>query len=358
MRQIVPAAALALAMGSVAHAQIAPAFSVGRGGPSGLDPQFLYNNSDNPGFPTAFAAGPASGLVMGDAVNGFSQRELVTQFLLCFSVDTSSTGLPGLDPVDNFLFAPYNVTDQATKAQAGGSAFLSTKAFDRSGMLGRGQSMRDRNNVLAINQSPTYTSDFGLRSVFSPDADATGSPMDDVAGGGSKGALSSGGPLFFTVDDESTSYNRNDIIIDPTPLFPDDAGGDERTFLFASDLGLGALDDINAMSIFDTDADGFFSDGDQLLFSLTPVSPLLGTMGWSAADVLTFSFGDAAASRFALASDLGLAEGDNLDMLELVPLAGTAENTILQKIAPLPAPGSVALLGTVFAFGCSRRRRS
>lgn len=357
MRQFIPPAAALLALGSVAHAQIAPAFSVGRGGPSGLDPQFLYNNTDTPGFPSAFAAGPASGLVMGDAVNGFSQRESVNEFLLCFSVDTLSTGLAGLDPVGKFPFAPYNVTDQATKGQAGGSAFLSTKAFDRRGMLGRPQSMRDRNNVLAINQSPTYPADFGLLSAFGPDADATGNPMDDVEGGGSKGALSSGGPLYFTVDNESASYNRNDIIIDPTPLFPDNAGGDERVFASAIDLGLGAMDDIDAMSVFDTDADGFFSDGDQLLFSLTPVSPLLGAMGWSAADVLTFSFGDAGVSRFALASDLGLDVGDNLNMLELVPLAGTAENTILQKIAPLPAPGAVALLGTVLALGCSRRRR-
>ncbi len=357
MRQIAPAAVLVLAMGGAAHAQIAPAFSVGREGPSTLDPQFLYNNIDNPGFPTAFAAGSASGLVGGDAVNGFSQRELVTQFLLCFSVDTFSTGLFGLDPVDNFPLAPYNVTDQATKGQAGGSAFLSTKAFDRRGMLGRGQSMRDRNNVLAINQSPEYVADFGLLSAFSPDADASGSPMDNIEGGGSEGALSSGGPLFFTVDDESTSYNRNDIIIDPTPLYPDQSGGDESVFLPATVLGLGTSDDIDAMAVFDTDADGFFSDGDQLLFSLTPVSPLLGAMGWSAADVLTFSFGDIEPSRFALASDLGLAAGDNLDMLELVPLRGTAENTILQKLAPLPAPGSVALLGTVFVLGCSRRRR-
>ncbi len=156
------------------------------------------------------------------------------------------------------------------------------------------------------------------------------------------------------LDSSSTTRFANEIWADPTPLLAGGAGGDETLFASASAMGLGFGDDIDAVSIFDTDNSSDFSSGDQVFFSLTPGSTLLGAMGWSAADVLTISFGDNAPSVFATASDLGLAFNDNLNMLELVPLGVNAEQTIGSKV---PAPGSVALLGFVGALGCTRRRR-
>jgi len=350
---LIVAAALVASSGS-ALGQIAPAFSVGRMGPSGLATQFLYNNTDTPGTPTAFAGGLSSGLTATDAINGFSQREMVTEFLLCFSIDRMSTGLPGLAPVANPLFPAFNVTNQATLGQQAGDAFLSTEAFSRAGILGSLPGMGEFNNVLAINQSPTYPSDFGLMPNIGPNVNAGGAPMDDIVGGGSSGALASGGPLYFTIDDPSTSYFANEIVVDPTPLLAGGASGDETIFATSVELGLGMFDDINAMSVFDVDANSDFTAGDQVLFSLSPASPLLAAMGWSAADVLTISPGDAAPSIFAFASDLGLLPGDNLDMLELVPLQGTAEQTIINKV---PAPGTLVLVGSCALIGGVRRRR-
>ena len=92
-----------------------------------------------------------------------------------------------------------------------------------------------------------------------------------------------------------------------------------------------------------------------MLFSLTSDSDLLASMGWSGADVLSISFGDAMPTMFADHEDLGLAFDDNIDMLELVPMVGDAEQTIRRKV--LPTPGTVGLFGLVSFFGCARRRR-
>ncbi len=199
MHNFIISAVTLCVVGSHAHGQIAPAFTVGRNGPSALPTDVLLQIA---GAPTPFAGGSSSGLVSADAINGFSQRELINTFLFCFSVDQASTGIPGLAPVisSSFPNAPFNVTDQATKGQAAGSAFLSTKAFNRAGMLPVLPSMSDFNNVLAINQSPAYPNDFGLLPLFSPNVNTGGAPMDDVEGGGSAGALAAGGPLFLTLE--------------------------------------------------------------------------------------------------------------------------------------------------------------
>jgi hypothetical protein len=355
---IVQCAAMMAVCGSVYAQSIAPAFSVGRDGESGLGTEFVYTSSDILNMPTAFAGGSSSNLGSDDAINGFSQRETLDNFLFCFSVDQSSTGLPGLLPMVSGDIPQFNVTNQAANGQQAGDAFLTTEAFNRfTGRLNSPVSMGQFNNVLAINQSQSYISSFGLLPNLSPDLDAQGALMDDIQGGGSAGALTAAGPLYFTVDQASTAFNFNDIIVDTTPLLTTGFGGDEGVFASANEIGIGMFDDIDAVSVFDLDNDNVFSDGDQIFFSLARGSALLSDMGWSAADILTVRFGDTEVSVFAEASTLGLLESDELDMLELVPLLGTAENTIIAKTVA-PTPGSIALLGLSGLMASRRRRHS
>jgi len=96
----------------------------------------------------------------------------------------------------------------------------------------------------------------------------------------------------------------------------------ETTQLFASfsTLGLQQSDDIDALIVFDTDANAEFGGSDQVLFSLKPESPSLGTIpgasaAGAAADVFSVTPGQSPAV-FALAADFGLGHvQDNIDAL-------------------------------------------
>lgn len=320
-------------------------FTVAPGGPSGLPSDTIFST---PGVvPTAGAAGSA--LLAGDLIDGFSQRKTESSFLLCFSVDDTSVG--DSSPIAGF--PPFNVTDQAAKGQAAGDAFISTEAFDRTGILPSLPSMGLSNNVLAINQSPVYVDDFGLLPLASP-AVPVALPLDDVVGGGGGG----GGTvtdLFFTLDSSSASIAGGaapylggrgaDIFFDPTPdIIGSPTAGDETLFATSFDLGLDPngfpADEIDALAVFDDDLSATWSKGDQVLFSLAAGSGTLSDLGLSSADVLSVTY-DGTPTLFASYGDLGLSPGDELDMLELVPLIGTAEQTIQAKV---PEPTSLALL--------------
>jgi hypothetical protein len=111
--------------------------------------------------------------------------------------------------------------------------------------------------------------------------------------------------------------------------------------LFATDASLGLLflDDIDALVIVD-DGSGGPSPGDTIYFSLTPISPTLGLLGASPADILVTSIGGAPSIAVTAAS-LGMLAGDDMDALDLVII---------------PEPASAALMCLAGVWMCGRRR--
>jgi hypothetical protein len=323
-------------------------FSVELDGPAGLVGDQIF--AGNPS--TVFGGGFGSGLgIAGDDIDGFHRRETLAEFLFCISVDELSLGGPS--PVSSSVLGPFvpefNVTTEGAIDRQAGNAYLSTEAFTRSGIIGSPVSMGEFNNVLAINESVTNvfpynmpSSNFGLTPPTTPGVHPMGS-TNDVDGG--SGPMASGSNLFFTLTDDSPSLSSvgggagsgATVYRDSTP---DGPGGDESIFGVATDFGLGTGDDIDGLVVFDDDNNGVFSPGDQLLLSLAPGSAALASLNRSAADIFSVTFGG---QLEVLASHdmLGLGFNDNLNMLALTPLSGTAAETIVDKV---PAPGSVSVV--------------
>ena len=67
-----------------------------------------------------------------------------------------------------------------------------------------------------------------------------------------------------------------------------------RTFAAAANLGLASADEIDALAVSDVSPLGQWSAGDEVLFSLTPGSPVAVANGWSGAHVFKVMFGQAA----------------------------------------------------------------
>lgn len=319
-------------------------FTVQPGGPSGLDPSVVYGSTASPFralAQTGRFGGAASGFAPGDVVDGFSQRQALPVFHLCFSVDPFSTGAP--PPLIGFPHPghTFNVTDQASRNQAVGDAFISTDAFSipdglvpspvPSGAAGTGA----LNNVLAINQSPGFRFNFNLVPNLGPArVNPVASTQDDVNGGGGAAPR-----LFFTLAAvnpltgaaNSRGLGGADILFDPTASLAGGVPFDENVYATATDLGLAPADEINAISVFDTNDDGVWNPGDAVLFSLDRGSPSLPALGADAADILIAVFGEPA-RLFADNAEFGLADTDNVDMLELVPFAGSTLETIRRKV--------------------------
>jgi len=345
---------------SLAHSQVL--FSVELDGPAGLVGDQIF--AGNPS--TIFGGGIGSGLgATEDDIDGFNRRETLAEFLFCISVDETSLGGPA--PVSSAVFGgivpEFNVTTEGAIDRQAGNAYLSTEAFTRTGIVGSPVSMGEFNNVLAINESVTNvfpynrpSSNFGLTPPTTPGVQPQGS-TNDVDGG--SGPMASGSNLFFTLTDASPSLssvaggggNGATVFHDSTPT---GLGGDESVFGVAYDFGLGIGDDIDGLVVFDDDTNGVFSSGDQILLSLAPGSATLTSLGRSAADVFSITFGGQL-ELLATHDMLGLGFNDNLNMLALTPLSGTAAETIANKI---PAPGGVSVVLCGLVAAGHRRRRS
>jgi hypothetical protein len=344
---------VALALSGAAAAPAEIIFTVAPDGPSGLATHFVYA----PG-PIQVAGGDASGLVAADEINSFSQATLVHEFLLCFSVDPESVG--AVPP----LGSTFNVFDQAAKNQEAGDAFITTVAFDRAGPISGAAAALAVNNVLALNQAPPYSGGFfGLMPAVGPGALVPVSSLDDVDGGGTA-QLGTPLALYYTFDLGSPKLaggSAADIWYDPTADRLSGAGGDESVFATALALGLvpgAAGDAIASLSVFDDNQDGAWNGTDQVLISLEPGSPTLALLGAAPADIISIRFG-AAPTVFAPAALLGLLPGDQVDMLELVPLVGGALETIVNKVHLCPqdtAPDCQIdvqdLVAVVLDWGC------
>ena len=103
-------------------------------------------------------------------------------------------------------------------------------------------------------------------------------------------------------------------------------------------LGLGALDDMDALVYFEDGTPGP-TPGDAVLFSLAAGSPTLGLLGASPADILITGPGFLP-GIFAPAGAIGLLPTDELNALDFI----------------IPEPGTSAML-ILALFGTIRRRR-
>jgi hypothetical protein len=81
-------------------------------------------------------------------------------FALLFSVDDQSVGLAAPDPALVELGVPYNAQDQASRGQAAGDQFMSTRLFTRTGAMGTIALIDLSNNVLVRNNFDEGGTDF------------------------------------------------------------------------------------------------------------------------------------------------------------------------------------------------------
>ncbi len=345
-------------------------FSVGPGGPSGLPANIIFEPGS---MPVPVAGGATMGLSSAaDSLGSFSQRiETDSPFLFCISVTPDTIGGPA--PLVDFPFPgiSFNVAQQAGNLQQAGDAFITTEAFDRfSGILPTAAPEAFMNNVLVINQSASYVSDFGLLPMEDPEDMATGGGLDDVRGGAT--LFVPGGTvrdLYFTLELGSPSLpslsgaapaSGANIFFDATPDLAVGAGGDEGLFASAAMLGLSPDDVIDALAVYDDDEDGVFSEGDQVLFSLSDTSPALGPLMAGPGDILTVTLtaGTPDLSVFAGAELLGLDPmSSNVNMLVPVLLGGLTPIQMIQhKLTPVPEPSAWGMCVALVVAGLATIR--
>jgi hypothetical protein len=114
------------------------------------------------------------------------------------------------------------------------------------------------------------------------------------------------------------------VVVSHNDILRFDEDGNLRIDVAGTDLGLGALDDLDALAIVDQDGSLTLNVGDRIYFSLTAASPFLDSLGVddSGATVLCKLMGPpfsncpgGLVSAGAIA--LGLAAGDELDALDV-----------------------------------------
>jgi hypothetical protein len=280
-------------------------------------------------------------------------------FVLIFSVDSEAFGGSPPDAQLTGLGYPFNAQDQVAKNQAPGDAFMSLLLFDRFGDIPPPTRSLTSNNTLVINQGDAGGVDFSLQLGTLPPADPnpgkpTPSNLDAGAGtrpGPPPGSLalrdSSGrrSPswLLFSLAAGSPSLpampggngSPADIYIDLDPTAQDGEG----LYVGPLTLGLALNDDIDALLVLD-DGDHVFESGfDQVIFSLAPGSPSLGSFG--PGDIFT-SEGFGIFTLYCSADQLGILSSDNVDMLDYVLSDHVATAVYDWAIGHLPkCPGDI-----------------
>ncbi len=259
-------------------------------------------------------------------------------FAVLFSLDRDSGGLAVPDPTLVLLGLPYNATDQALRGHQAGDQFMSLELYTLQG----DRIVPDQvtpNNILVRNNYDEGGTDFAAvprtsahtvirrqvqdRIDASADLENGNTYYSATATSPSLAVLNpvgtpSGADIFYTC----MRCNRQ------TPPQLLDQGSEVHRWgvgLYASfaQLGLQAADDIDALMVFDREADGVFNHADLVLFSLAPGSPTLndglGILSPApAAHVLGVTPGGAP-TVFIAAEQLGLGTpGDNVDALELL----------------------------------------
>ncbi len=240
-------------------------------------------------------------------------------FALRFSVTRESTGNVPPEPGLVALSLPYNVMDQAGRGHQAGDEFLSLRLFNLSGPVGRAAASLD-NHTMVKNNYDEGGSDYAARPETHARSMAVGQPQDNVD---ALASVDAGAAMFYSATSNSPSLGS-------LPGSANPSGAHifrlalAQISIYASyaQLGLQPTDDVDAIVIFDANADGVFNGSDRILFSLTPASPSLavipGAGANGAADVFIAAPGQAA-QLFTTALSLGLAgENDDIDALEIL----------------------------------------
>lgn len=268
---------------------------------------------------------PAAALGLGapgddlDALSGgnklFSGQ---VTFALRFSVTRESTGNVPPEPALVALSVPYNVMDQSGRGHQAGDEFLSLRLFNLSGPLGRAAAFD--NHTMVKNNYDEGGSDYAARPETHARSMAVGQPQDNVD---ALAGVDAGAALFYSATSSSPSLNSLPGLANPSGAHIFRLAVTQIS-LYASypQLGLQQADDVDALVVFDANADGLFNGSDRVLFSLTPGAPSLavipGASANGAADVFIAAPGQAA-ELFTTASSLGLAgENDDIDALEIL----------------------------------------
>lgn len=351
--------AVSAAVAAPASAQLDRIFSVAPGGPSGLLADRLYQPT-GVGVPLVRGGGGGMGLGLpGDDLDGFNLRILFSDLIICEGVDPKSSGKPQGAPPPGLPV--FNLNEQFLKNQWVADSYLSSEAYNRfAKLLPPPISIGAKENYLRINQHKVYNADYDVLPAVGPEVIVPfGTPQDDID---SACDLVGGAvpPLYFSVTATSPSLpflaggvgeSGADIFFDADAT----VGGDESLFAKWSDLKLLKPDEIDAVGVYDDNANGLFDFTDQVLFSLAPGSPTLALLGASAADILSVTVGpDGPIEIFAFANDLGLLHSDNINQLAFIRLENQSAYDTIKNLTP--APGTISLLALGLAAAGRRRR--
>jgi hypothetical protein len=269
---------------------------------------------------------PAGSLGLGaagddlDALSGghklFSSE---ATFALRFSVTRESTGNVPPEPALIALSVPYNVMDQAGRGHQAGDEYLSLRVFNLSGSMDRPAATYD-NHTMVENNYDEGGSDYAARPETHANSMSVGQPQDNVD---ALAHIDAGAAFYYSVTSASPSLSSLPGSANPSGAHIFRLALTQIS-LYASftQLGLQQADDVDALVVFDINADGIFNGLDRVLFSLTPGSPSLATIPGAsanaAADVFVVRPGQAP-ELFTSAASLGLVgESDDIDALEIL----------------------------------------
>lgn len=284
-----------------------------------------------------------------DAIT-ISRGELVTgPFHFAFSVDRASRGLSErmLNVAPHGFDFPFGVKDQVFLNQAAGDVFMSSEMFD---LLGHVDGLDLFSNALIFNQALMSGQNLNLypaaypREAVDPNFELenvnaiTSVPCrcpenaDPPASVEYYLSLSKGSPSVPLLGPPSGAcvYATTGDPLEPLQLFS-----------VPEQVGLSRDDDIDGLVVYDFVDDkgnlGTWSDGDVMLFSLAPGSPSLAALGLSPATIFqrdgsqlgAIDVADAIASP----AELGLAQFDNIDALDVIQaLCGTGETSCISRV--------------------------
>ncbi len=252
----------------------------------------------NPG-PIPVLPGAGAGVGVGLEVDAFSYGHRtdfqITDFQ--FSIDPFSSGVPG-----TAAFAEAGPGDQPADIYNSTGGGFNTLLWDGDG-------------IAAPGLAP------GLGLIEGPPV-----PLGhDVDGWDNR--LSSAADIYFSMDPATAGlvgpFFAADVLIAPAvPGYDTIAAPYAPSFALGLDgFGLGT-DDIDALVVFDiSGSPGVFDPGDYILFSLAPGSPslFLPSPYTGGAEDVFIAFGGGGGGLFAPGAALGLAPGDNLDALDVIP---------------------------------------
>ncbi len=344
----------------VAPASAQPIFSVDLQGFSNLSADRLYRPGTGNGQLRPIFVGGGVGMGLGranDNINATSSDTDDDDFIWCMTVGGTAQG--SAQPTGGGFAFNFNVMDQSTKNQVGADGFASTEAYNRTTGRIPSSSMGAFNTALMRNQGGSYPNVFGLGPFVGAQRNVDPNADRDIVN--ATMVRSSGAPneVYYTLATGSESLNvllggslsAADIVFDSNIRTP----GGEALFASASSLGLSALDDIDAMTVFDNGTEQVFDAGDHVFFSLADGSPSLASLGGTAGDVFVVEAG-ATPTLFTSFSEFGIASTDDLTSLDAIGLIGGSAETTIRTLIPAPGSGVVAI-GLSSALGLGRRRR-